>query len=499
MINISLLRANTHNATKQVALLHFVGFLALVSFIITLPNRWITVDDAWFAEQAYWFAKLGFVRSELFEGILNYEERQFVYHKLHIWQGALITKLFGWGPYFFKAIGLGYILILLGSVYYYLKTQLQSRNDVWLIFFILFFFNSLVVQHGFEYRPDIMMMSTGFLSYLFLRKAMTQRRIVFIISSGLLAGITMLFHLNGVIFIAAGASLLLLYKEHRYLPIFTMASLVGISPYLYEIINPVHFNTFLHQFLNDPALSEDEFSILGWLKKLLLEPKRYFHHVYDSLMFILFASLIWLNWKKVRQHTELNTILLYFGLLTLFVAIVSPGSKTVYLLYTMPYLLILVSTLLIPTLTTRKRQNIFITLCLLYIATNLGHSYSISQKQNAETIAQHQDIAQKYEFSKNDKIMAPIIFVFNQMGQVQIQSYISYLIKYHNEDTPLYGDAFFEQFIAGKKSFVLLSPPMLEDLQLEPVLGKHYADYQYIAKEQDLYIFKYSPIHLSTP
>ncbi|MFO7603006.1 MAG: hypothetical protein R6X06_04230 [Gammaproteobacteria bacterium] len=155
---------------------HWLALTALAVFGASLYQRWITGDDTWFAEQAYWFLQHGYVRSDLFEGVLGYETRQFVYHKLHVWQGALTLWLFGWNAYYLKALPLIYITVFLFLIRHYLYAWLQAEKNVFYTFVFLFFTNNLIIQHGFEYRPDVMMMVTGFVSFMFLRSGQATQK-----------------------------------------------------------------------------------------------------------------------------------------------------------------------------------------------------------------------------------------------------------------------------------------------------------------------------------
>ena len=146
----------------------FIIFLISATiFITSLYKRVITYDDAFFAEQAYWVTKTGHPRSELYNDVLDWGDRQYVYHKLHVWQNALITKYLGWSAYFFKAVPVLYLLLFIFFSHFYYKRYLSPENsETFYLFLSLLLINTYIVHFGFESRPEIMMMCVGFISFL---------------------------------------------------------------------------------------------------------------------------------------------------------------------------------------------------------------------------------------------------------------------------------------------------------------------------------------------
>ena len=108
----------------------FIIFLVSATiFVASLYKRVITFDDAFFAEQAFWVTKTGYSRSELFNSVLDWGDRQYVYHKLHVWQNALITQYLGWSAYFFKAAPILYLLVFIFFAHFYYKRYLSPENQ----------------------------------------------------------------------------------------------------------------------------------------------------------------------------------------------------------------------------------------------------------------------------------------------------------------------------------------------------------------------------------
>lgn len=484
-----------HNLSFEKNLQYIIYFLAIFSigfFIYSLFHRPIVLDDAWFAEQAYWFAKDGYVHTNLFEGFPLYNNQMLVYHKLHVWQGAAAYMLFGWSAYVFKAIPLPYLLIFLVLVYYFLKkiAPKEFRKLIFLIFLTLLFINHLVFQQSFEYRPEIMMMCTGFISYIFLQHALLKNNRKYALLSGFMAGITALFHINGLIFILSGGVFLLVKKEYKFVFWFGLGAILGFLPYFYELSSLQKLQHYLYALRNSPAVSDEDRSMFGWLKKLVFEYKRFTHHVYEFTYLLIFIITTSVNWKNIKNNSQLWDLLIYTLLLTVFMAMLTTGSKTSYLLYSMPYVLILVAINFAQTLQNKKLAPIFIAITMVYFITNLdrdngARSYGVPSRPEF-----YAHIVDKYHIKPGESIFAPMSFIFNEIGKVRIQSFMAYLLKYQNDISQLTLKNVFEDIYRRKKPFVILDPGILKDLKFTPTLGEIYYGFQYIAKERDLFIFE---------
>jgi len=484
-----------YNSRLEKTTLRFIYFLAafcIILFLLSTYHRFVTVDDAWFAEQSYWFAHDGYVHSDLFEGFPIFANQILVYHKLHIWQGALAYRLFGWSAYTFKSIPLLYLILFLGLIYYFLKylAPVESRKSIFLIFLFFLFTNHLVFQEGFEYRPEIMMMCAGFLSYIFLYHAQLRQDYRYAILAGLLSGIAALFHLNGLIFIAAGGLLLAINKQNKLILWFGLGSIIGFVPYFFEISSIEKFKDYLYALDHDPAVSEEDRTLLGMLKKLVFEYRRFTHHVYESVYLLVFSITLIGNWKDIIQNQQHKNLLIYTVLLTVFMALITTGSKTSYLLYSMPYVLLLISIHFTRVLQIKKLAPLFLTFILIYFLANLDRDIGVFKDEKYESPDLYAHIIDKYHIKPGQQIFAPITFIFNEMGKVRIQSYLAYLKKYHNDLEQINLKNVFGDIYRRNKAYAILKPNMLKDMEFTPHRGKVYEGYQYLGREKNLYIFR---------
>ncbi|MEM7510522.1 MAG: hypothetical protein AAF388_06290, partial [Bacteroidota bacterium] len=83
----------------------FPAVMALCYFSLII-FRDVYIDEAWLGEMALWLARKGYVHSELFRGILGYDEPLFVYHKLHIWANAIWIQLTGFSLVSMRSLNL---------------------------------------------------------------------------------------------------------------------------------------------------------------------------------------------------------------------------------------------------------------------------------------------------------------------------------------------------------------------------------------------------------
>jgi len=132
---------------------------------------------------------------------LHFEVYQEVYHKLFVWQAVLVVKLLGWDVYVLKSISLVYLVGLIGLSWYYLRyLPVVARQQAFSLYIALLLISSLVVEYGFMFRPETMLMFVGFCSWLVLRRALLNGATTAAAAAGLLAGLAALTHLNGIIF-----------------------------------------------------------------------------------------------------------------------------------------------------------------------------------------------------------------------------------------------------------------------------------------------------------
>ncbi len=264
----------------------------LAIFLILLAicgyyHRHPTDDDAWFAEQSYWLLKVGYIKSEFFRGFLDWNNHYFLSHKLFIVLGAGLQYLLPLSPYTSKLSGLLFFFILVALLLFYqLKNHPQLNS--WLLL-TLVFSNTLLVRMSFENRPELMVTTLGFASFLLIYKDPNYLKSALAACLGSLAALS---HLNGVIYLVAGFVLLFYYKNYRSLLIFSTLSFIFLAFYFYDIWQFNGFTAWQHQFSNDPA-TRDSLGLINKLKVMASYPYLFFESPEQAALSLLLLALGW--------------------------------------------------------------------------------------------------------------------------------------------------------------------------------------------------------------
>ncbi|GAB3898452.1 hypothetical protein GCM10028803_17900 [Larkinella knui] len=315
-----------------------LGFLVTLTFL-TYYHRNPTGDDAWFAEQAYWLQKIGIIRSNFFSGLLGWDNQILVSHKLFLLVGASFIKLFGYQLPVVQFVGFLSFCIFIGEVVFYLYRKEKAIYSWYLLaLLILIFSNRLLIKMSFENRPEIMLAALGFGSFLVLQnekpslwKAMW---------AGLLAGLALLVHLNGVIYLLAGLGSLL-YLRH-YKPAITFAFAGGLTGLLYFMdvfLATDGFNVWYHQFRHDPA-TQNAFGLYSKLVVMLTYPRLFFYSPEEIALSLLLVFLLW-SQRSVIKAVPLGLKVYSFFLFFSFWLITKKNSGLYCVLF-MPFMFALV-------------------------------------------------------------------------------------------------------------------------------------------------------------
>lgn len=401
-------------------------FVALL--VASIPDRHIHGDDAWLGEQAYWLSESGYVRSDLFRGLLDYDQRQMLYHKLFILAGAAAVKVFGWSPHSLKAVSLFFYCVFVVISYFYFarNPNLFQRRDFYL-FSLLMISAPLVFRFAYVYRPEVMLMSLGFLSFSFLTGCLScggegrpRRSSRHALGAGLFAGVGLLTHLNGWIFIAAGLVVLLADRAVRSAVIFAVAACAVSALYFCDITSARDLALFRYQIANDLPIGD--MPIWERLLNIAYEPKRFFYsirEIFPSALLIL--SLIF-SWRTLV--TKYRNILVYLCVLVAGLAVLSRPRPSYYIVLYMPYiaLVITVGIKQSGSLAALKRAALFSVLAAHFAFSTY---YAVTIIRTATDLPRlNERIAANVPAGA--AVAAPAGFIFNQIANYRIQSLTFY-------------------------------------------------------------------------
>ncbi len=322
------------NIRLYYALLFF--FIALT--LLTYFNRTPTGDDAWFAEQSYWLLEDGLIRSEFFRGLNGWEKELLVSHKLFLWLGAVLMHFFGTALPVVQFTGLLFFVVLIAELVCYVRLREGGYGSRLMIaLLILIFANRVLVKMSFQNRPEMMLAALGFGSWLLLFTG--PRHAVKTMTAGVLAGLAFLAHLNGIIFLIVGFLTLGYLKRYKALACFTVFGLLTAAVYLIDILDdPQGLATWYYQFTNDPA-ARHGLSLNSKLIQLLTFPRMFLHSPEQMALTILFFYVLWKQREFIRELPA--GLRIYPLLLVLTFWLITKGNSAMYMLFFIPFMLIL--------------------------------------------------------------------------------------------------------------------------------------------------------------
>lgn len=271
-----------------------VPILILLTFF-TYYKRFPTGDDAWFAEQTYWFLRDGIIRSEFFRGLLGWEKQLFVSHKLFLYFGSIMMWTGGSSLYVLKLTSLLFLGLLVFLFKGYIAHRQLEKTSFYIVLFLLFS-NTLIIKMSFEYRPEVMMMTLGFASYLLIQ----YQKKYLVALGGVLSGMALLCHLNGIIYVIAGFFILFFNGKKINALVFGVFAMLTSIFYFYDIWQANGFDVWLYQFRNDPA-TQNAFGLVDKLKVMLSFPSIFFKSPQEMAISILLIAFCWTYRKKLNE------------------------------------------------------------------------------------------------------------------------------------------------------------------------------------------------------
>lgn len=490
---------------KKANLYWFLLTAGIILYIYSLWGRIPDVDGAWIGENAYWLAKLGYAKSELMRGITSQDSLTIIHHKLFNLLGALLIKLFGFSTYTLKSISLFFYIALIFLSYQYsvISTSLLSKKD-WILFLLLMFYFPWAFKFSFVYRPEIMITTLGFAAFILLEKTINDKDKRFAPAwfAGILIGLAIATHLNGLVFAASGLFLLIWNRKYAKLLPYSVGVLMASSIYFYDYFQPGYFSFWYYQFFNSPTVtSVHEYPLLlEPLLNLFSEHLRYFHDM-EIIVFTLFMLFnLTISFRFLyRKHKILTqfTILMF-----VFTAIITIHDTRKYILMNLPF--ILLSTVLAMKALREREFSYFyfnlqqktvyrisFSLMILYLAVSLGYNIRYSVKKFSPN--QNREISLRYSGTntKEMNIVAPMTFIFNEIEQYnRIQGEVCYT-EFLKADSTLTGIKFLEKAESFNNELLIVTPYYQKLLGINGYLkDKNYGDFTVIDKNEKFVVLK---------
>jgi hypothetical protein len=433
-----------------------VGAGLVVLAILTLASlyhRSCFIDDAWLGERAFWLAREGVARSELFRGQLDYGERMFVFHKLFALCGAAAVRLFGWSLYVLKSVSLAWFLVFLLLLWRYCRRF--AAPGVLPLTGLLLLGHGLLGLHLFIYRPEVMLMTLGFGSFLLLRRFLEGGGLLHVLGAATLAGLGVLTHLNGVVFIPAGALLLLVHRRPRAVVLFVFVSAAVGALYLADAAVAGELPSLFRQLRGDPILAERFGDVGGRVSSALGEHQRYFHSRSEILFSVLLLATVALTARATRLWTD-PLLPFVLGLLVP-LAVVAPDTQAYYALPALPYLALIVATGIVRGLPQQARLA-HVLVGLLLAAHCLSGAFELGQiiASNEDTASRNRSLAARIGHP-GTTVLATLPFVFNEIETYRIRGLSYYWVQNGFGRDPIPPEVLFADARAHGARFAVLS------------------------------------------
>jgi len=408
---------------------------AILAFIVSLWHRYAYIDDCWFGEQAYWLEKTGYVKTETIQAGLGWEHRLFVYHKLSIWIGALIVHFAGWSIYYFKTFTLIIYFLFFIFLNYYQKTNKSwFTTDHLLLSCLLIFTNPLMFIYAFTYRPEILVMFFGFITYWTLEHSRNgvSKQFLWASLAGIASGLAFLSHLNGIIFGVSGFLFLLIYKKYRLIPVFSISAILVAVFYFIDMLQAGNLESFLQQMKNWPdAVSGNYFSgdsmIISILRKMGNEHQRFFWSPKAAAFSTLFFLSVIFSFRYLKE--KYRSILIYTGLLIASLNLLGSQIAERYIIYYLPMMALIIAISVRQII--HRKQIAKLTFLVLIFVIQLGFlsKYWVEiMNMNSDFPATNHELS-GYIPEGNHKLLAPYHYIYNEMGRNPLLTYQS-LEKY---------------------------------------------------------------------
>ncbi|MCX6271178.1 MAG: hypothetical protein NTU44_08165 [Bacteroidetes bacterium] len=404
-------------------------------------HRFIQIDENWFGEQAYWLCHEGVVKLRSMPGILDFDKHMYLYHKLLVWIGSVIVWVAGWSVYPFKFATLFFYLLFFFSLFQYYKGNKDKFSyQQYILILALVVLVPIMVVQSFIFRPEIYVMSLGFISFYYLDKYLSVNKISLVFLAALFAGLAFLITLNGVVFPLAGAVLLLFYRRYKVFFLFVLICAAIGMVFTIDLWGTGHYEIFVQQLKQWPTrkFGEIYLSNNAWgffvskIINLLNEQQRFFWSDRVFAFSGLFLISYLFNFKYLRKNYR--AVFIYLNTLVLALNLTGSHIAERYLIYYFPFMAVIVSVSLLRSdnRSFRYLQYVFVLLIVMNLFS-VGKQFGFVFRENEDSSRTHAEILSKLP-DKQGVIFAPWKFIFNEIGKHDFVSYQA--LQYYQDDRP---------------------------------------------------------------
>lgn len=446
-----------------------ISLLLLLVFLVSLFVRRFNGDEGIIGEWAYWLANIGEARSMLYYSYFGEKALSLpIYHKFYTLLLAGMIKLFGFEPFSLRLISLfSFVGVVWLSKVYLKQNQLTAFSL--LILTGIYLAQSLWFNFAFVARPELMMAFLALAVFVLLKQFSVSRHWKWALFAGLISGLSFYTHLNGLAVIAAGGLFLLFRFQWKAVLAYSLSAFLMASLFVLDI--PGNYLGLLHELSQAPDVENSNFSLLRLLMKVLTEHQRFFHNI--GLAIFTMATLLSLvfSWKQQRkQNAEL---LIFTGLLVLSLSLITHGKTPKYLLFYMPFMVLIILHSLQYLLAVQSKNKILVISVFLLAGAGISIvDYVKDYPFFVDVKACNQAMAEKMETGKT--VLVHNGFVFGQLETFELRSPIVFFFKHNGFDENELEDRLEYLNFANEKGYDYVAIDMI----LERKEVRKFIDYQ---------------------
>ena len=467
--------------------------LAAGGLLTTLIYRRENYDDAWFGELAYFLATEGVIRSNLFADMLGWGDQVLMTHKLLVVLTALWIKIWGFSLYTVKTVALPFVALQVFLFYRYCR---QS----WMLCALLYLSCGVIVRYTFVSRPEIAMAALGFLSWQSLQQFREDGGIRWLLLAGMSAGATALFHLQGAVFMSAGAVWLLWARQFRGTAIYSAVAFATFLLYFTDVVYYDAWDAYFFQIANDPATT----ALRSFSEKLfnLAEiPKIMLHSGGETPLTLVMLGCLFLRWKSKLPASDLEKYLL---VLALCFAVLANRMVHEYLILFVPFMIAFsAETLYRVTLERGSGEAVLFpktvrwmnVLVILYLVAGVFYDGKLLYRNlQAEPLSERNARLSQIVGDEPTTVIAPQSFIFGNIERHHIigLGYYHHYNSYHTE--PLTPEVFFEDAKRKGVRFVIFERnPITAEYKPPEDLPEVLANYRLIHRDERFRVYQQAP------
>ena len=227
-----------------------------------------------------------------------------------------------------------------------------------------------------------------------------------------------------------------------------------------------------------------------WLLKVISGPKRFFEHGYEGFYTLFTFTILWISRRNIANNEEQKILFIYFILLELSLSLISPGSKSMYLVFHMPYLILLVAINYREARTRVKKKYAITTLFVIYVFSQLFHIYAIATDKTTDPDLNRQ-LYEEYKIKPTDKVLAPEQFVFNEVGNSELHGIHVYNLLKSREGFNFSIKNIFHDAYNKNIRYIFLSEDYVKYYKIKQLNPQDaFYHYTFLAKKRNIYVFK---------